>query len=66
MFKKLGLFSSVVLISLTINLHNTFGISFPKSVGWVNDFAGVISKDYEDRLNDLITDLEKKLVLKLL
>lgn len=61
MFKRLCLFLSVALICLVINFSKClFGTSFPKPVGWVNDFAGVISEVDENRLNALITDLEMK------
>ncbi|MFA6320592.1 MAG: TPM domain-containing protein [Candidatus Omnitrophota bacterium] len=29
----------------------------PKPVGWVNDFAGVISQEYRDKMTDVIKDL---------
>lgn len=33
---------------------------YPKPTGWVNDFAQVISPDYESRLTNLINEVEKK------
>lgn len=33
---------------------------YPRAVGWVNDFAQVISPEYESKLTKLITDVEKK------
>jgi len=35
-------------------------VDYPQPVGYVNDFAEAISPDYEDRLVDLITEVEKK------
>jgi len=32
----------------------------PQPSGWVNDFAGVISRDYKEKLNSLIGELEQK------
>ncbi|MFA5200640.1 MAG: TPM domain-containing protein, partial [Candidatus Omnitrophota bacterium] len=32
----------------------------PGPQGWVNDFAGIISKEYTDKLNSLIAELEEK------
>ena len=32
----------------------------PQSKGWVNDFAGVVSSDYEAKISALIQDLETK------
>lgn len=32
----------------------------PSPKGWVNDFAGIISKEYTDKLNNLIQELEAK------
>jgi uncharacterized protein len=32
----------------------------PQPVGWVNDFAGVISQEYRDKLSGLIGELEEK------
>ena len=33
---------------------------YPRSVGWVNDFAGVISPEYKSRLTSLINEVERK------
>ncbi|MDD5505765.1 MAG: TPM domain-containing protein, partial [Candidatus Omnitrophica bacterium] len=32
----------------------------PSCEGWVNDFAGIISKEYTDKLNNLILEVEEK------
>ena len=32
----------------------------PRPVGWVNDFAGVVSAEYKEKLNSLIGELEEK------
>lgn len=32
----------------------------PQPVGWVNDFAGVLSPEYKEKLNSLIEELEQK------
>ena len=34
--------------------------NLPKAAGWINDFAGVISPEYKDKLNSLISELEEK------
>ena len=34
--------------------------NIPQAKGWVNDFAGVISKEYKEKLNSLIEELEQK------
>jgi len=35
-------------------------LEIPKPEGWVNDFAGVITPEYKEKLNSLITELEQK------
>ena len=37
-----------------------YALNIPQPVGWVNDFAGVISQEYKDKLNSLIGELEEK------
>jgi len=39
---------------------SVYAADIPNPVGWVNDFAGVISTEYKDKLNTLITELEAK------
>ena len=34
--------------------------NIPQATGWVNDFAGVISNEYKEKLNSLIEELEQK------
>ncbi len=34
--------------------------NIPQPAGWVNDFAGVISQEYKDKLNSLIGELQEK------
>jgi len=34
--------------------------NIPQATGWVNDFAGVISPEYRDKINALIEELEQK------
>lgn len=34
--------------------------NLPRPVDWVNDFAGVISQEYKQKLNSLITTIEEK------
>lgn len=34
--------------------------NIPQATGWVNDFAGVISPEYKEKLNSLIEELEQK------
>ena len=36
------------------------GGEYPSPVGWVNDFAGIFKQEDIDKMNELITDLEKK------
>jgi len=33
---------------------------YPNSTGWVNDFAGIFKQEDIDKMNELLTDLEKK------
>lgn len=37
-----------------------FAQDIPEPAGWVNDFAGVISPEYRDRISALIQELEEK------
>jgi uncharacterized protein len=37
-----------------------FAQNLPQPVGWVNDFANVLSADYKEKLNSLIQELEEK------
>ncbi len=37
-----------------------YPVDIPKPSGWVNDFAGVISPEYKDKINALIEELEQK------
>ena len=37
-----------------------FAENIPQPVGWVNDFANVVSTDYRDKLASLIQELEEK------
>jgi len=37
-----------------------YGDEFPQPVGYVNDFASIFEKEYIDKMENLITDLEKK------
>jgi len=55
---KLVLF--FVLSYCSLVTHAFCGDKIPAPEGWVNDFAGVISKDYSDKLNNLIQELEEK------
>jgi len=37
-----------------------FAENIPKPEGWVNDFAGVISPEYKEKINAIISELEQK------
>lgn len=54
--------TGIVLVWLLLLTLNTLagGETFPKRVGWVNDFAGVISPEYRTRIQALITELNQK------
>jgi uncharacterized protein len=54
--------TGVVLVCLLLLSFSTLirGETFPKRVGWVNDFAGVISSEYRTRIQALITELNQK------
>ncbi len=49
----------LVFIFLKLALF-AYGQDLPKPYAWVNDFAGVISPDYQDKINSLIEELENK------
>jgi uncharacterized protein len=48
------------ILFLSLSLCSWAKDIVPKPVGWVNDFAGVISQDYKDKLNFLINEIEEK------
>jgi len=52
---KVGLL--VLFLSLTLC---AYAQNVPQPSGWVNDFAGVISPEYKEKINSLISDLEQK------
>ena len=54
--KKCGF---LILIVLTISVLHLEAQVFPKSVGYVNDFAGILSRDEKQQLTELIDLLEK-------
>jgi len=39
---------------------NIFALELPQPNGWVNDFTGVISQEYKDKLDSVISELEQK------
>jgi uncharacterized protein len=49
----------LILILLVLPLFAN-AQDLPQPVGWVNDFAGVISPEYKEKLNNLISELEEK------
>ncbi len=49
--------SCLLLLSLSTL---ALGQEFPKPVGWVNDFAQVISPEYRTRIEALIAELNQK------
>jgi len=49
----------VLLIGLPLPARAA-DVHIPQPRGWVNDFAGVISPEYEQKLNSLIAELESK------
>jgi len=54
--KWLILFCSIILSCLSLNAAE----DLPQPSGWVNDFAGVISPEYTEKLNSLISEVEEK------
>ena len=52
------LICSVLLFFLF--LKYTLSADLPQPQGWVNDFSGVISAEYKDKLNGLIAQVEEK------
>ena len=56
-FKRLAL---VLFFAAFIFLSNVYSEDVPKPAGWVNDFAGVISSDYRDKITIIIQELEEK------
>ena len=53
-------FFFILLFSVLTCTYCASAENVPQPVGWVNDFANVISPDYRDKLNNLIQDLEAK------
>ncbi len=53
--RKLWLLFAALVLPFFVYAQN-----IPQPVGWVNDFAGVISEGYKDKLNALIGELEEK------
>lgn len=53
-------FLAVFLFLLVVCASCFSADDISEPVGWVNDFAGVISPEYIDKLNFLITDVEQK------
>jgi len=39
---------------------SVFAQNLPQPEGWLNDFAGVISPEYKEKINSLISELEEK------
>jgi uncharacterized protein len=50
-------FFLIIFLFLTLL---AYAQDIPRPVGWVNDFAGVISPEYKNKLNSLIKELEQK------
>ena len=48
------------LLTFLILPFLVYAQNIPQAKGWVNDFAGVISKEYKEKLNSLIEELEQK------
>jgi len=48
------------LLIFLILPFSLYAQNIPQATGWVNDFAGVISNEYKDKLNSLIEELEQK------
>lgn len=44
----------ILIFSLSIIIS-----AYPQPIGWVNDFAGVIEEPYENRITNLIEEIEK-------
>src|SRR3990167_8925883 len=50
----------VLSAGLFLSCNFLFAENIPQPTGWVNDFAGVISGEYKDKLTALIQELEEK------
>ncbi len=48
------------LLIFLISPFLLYAQNIPQPSGWVNDFAGVISNEYREKLNSLIEELEQK------
>ncbi len=54
-------FSSILATLFSLLLFGTIQAEeYSKPVGWVNDFAGVISPEYKSQLTNLIAEIERK------
>ena len=53
-------FFYILVVAILACAHYSFADNVPQPVGWVNDFANVISQEYRDRLNTLIQEVEEK------
>lgn len=53
--RRLSVFLSLILFPLFV-----FAQDVPEPIGWINDFANVISLEYKSKLNSLIEEVEEK------
>lgn len=49
-----------ILISVVLIAKTSYSQNVPAPEGWVNDFAGVISASYEDKITKIAQELESK------
>jgi uncharacterized protein len=50
----------VLVLFLFVGIISTYPKDLPEPDGWINDFAGVISTEYKDKINILLSELEEK------
>ncbi len=60
MLLKLPKVSIAFLAAVVLGQSALFAQDLPQPTGWVNDFAGVISPEYQKKIESLIVQLEEK------
>lgn len=51
---------SLLILIFILTVNSLFSISFPKPVGWVNDFAGILDNQAKQELTLVLTELKQK------
>jgi uncharacterized protein len=59
---SLSIISIIIFIALSafIKVKQTKSLNYPKPIGFVNDFEGILSNREEKKLNKLLSDFENK------